>query len=323
MYALDTNDGRIVGSGRPVTSSGLNAWLTAITRDGSKLAFSGIRSGEQRLWVKSLPDGPEAPLFFDSSFRNMSEWSPDGRHLAYRRTQQTSESQIMVWSEERRQEEPLTSPNLSAQTQTDIVYDWSPDGKTVLMTRVIPVEGARNPRYQPIGAFDVAAWTVPVGSAPHAEVGEKRITSDPLYEIYQERFSPDGQWIVFEAVKKNSEGPAEEGLSSLYVMRATGGAWIALVNEKAWADKPRWSPDGRTIYFLSNRGSFFNVWAIRFDPGSGQPKGEAFPVTTLRSPSLAVPAHIEADEISLSDKALVLTLEQVTGGIWVLDNVDR
>jgi len=229
----------------------------------------------------------------------------------------------MVWSEERRQEEPLTSPNLSAQTQTDIVYDWSPDGKTVLMTRVIPVEGARNPRYQPIGAFDVAAWTVPVGSAPHAEVGEKRITSDPLYEIYQERFSPDGQWIVFEAVKKNSEGPAEEGLSSLYVMRATGGAWIALVNEKAWADKPRWSPDGRTIYFLSNRGSFFNVWAIRFDPGSGQPKGEAFPVTTLRSPSLAVPAHIEADEISLSDKALVLTLEQVTGGIWVLDNVDR
>lgn len=162
-----------------------------------------------------------------------------------------------------------------------------------------------------------------MASAPHAELAEKKIISDPLYEIYQEHFSPDGQWIVFEAVKKDSEGPAGGELSSLYVMRATGGPWIALVNERAWADKPRWSPDGRTIYFLSNRGSFFNVWAIRFDPGSGQPMGEAFPVTTLRSPSLAVPAHIEADEISLSEKALVLTLEQVTGGIWVLDDVDR
>ena len=30
--------------------------------DGSKLAFSGVRAGETRLWVKSLPDGRELPL---------------------------------------------------------------------------------------------------------------------------------------------------------------------------------------------------------------------------------------------------------------------
>jgi len=28
---------------------------------------------------------------------------------------------------------------------------------------------------------------------------------------------------------------------------------------KYWEDKPRWSPDGRTIYFVSNRTGFYNV----------------------------------------------------------------
>ena len=39
-----------------------------------------------------------------------------------------------------------------------------------------------------------------------------------------------------------------------------------------WADKPRWSPDGRTIYFVSRRVTgFLNVWGIRFDQTKGEP----------------------------------------------------
>jgi hypothetical protein len=36
-----------------------------------------------------------------------------------------------------------------------------------------------------------------------------------------------------------------------------------------------------------------------------------------------VPGHIGSIEISISPKSLVTTLGQVSGGIWVLDNVDR
>lgn len=39
-------------------------------------------------------------------------------------------------------------------------------------------------------------------------------------------------------------------------------------------------PDGRTIYFISNRNSaFFDVWGLRFDPEAGRSVGEEFRVT--------------------------------------------
>ena len=34
------------------------------------------------------------------------------------------------------------------------------------------------------------------------------------------------------------------------------------------SDKPRWAPDGRTLYFLTSRGGFYNLAGIRFDPDS-------------------------------------------------------
>lgn len=321
MYPLDANRGKIVGSGRPVTSPGIDAWLTITTRDGSKLAFSGIRAGEGRLWVKTLPDGVETPLFVDS-FRNIPQWSPDGRRLAYRRTQHASDmNQIVIWSEDTRREEPVTSLRPLSQTGGVMVYDWSPDGKTLLISRVKPNEQKRGASEGPdANTARVTSWALPLAAAPHAELQERMIISDPQYSIYQEHFSPDGRWIVFEAITSSNVAAAAQR-STLYVMRATGGPWIAVTPNDTWADKPRWSPNGRLIYFLSGRDNFLNVWAVRFDPERAQPEGEAFRVTALDSPSLAIPGHMGTVEISISDEALVLTLERVTGGIWMLDNV--
>ena len=169
----------------------------------------------------------------------------------------------------------------------------------------------------------MAVWQIPLPAAPHAELQARKIIADPRFNIFQPQFSPDGKWIVFEAVgRQNPSGPIERA-SSLYVMPAAGGPWIPIVDDGSWADKPRWSPDGRILYFLWKHDSFLNVWGIHFNPQTGKPIGNPFRVTSLNSPDLMVPGSIGAVEISVSSKSLVTTLRQLSGGIWVLDNVDR
>jgi hypothetical protein len=104
-------------------------------------------------------------------------------------------------------------------------------------------------------------------------------------------------------------------------MPAAGGPWTLISKGKPWDDKPRRSPDGKTIYFVSARSGFFNVWGIRFDSTKGKPVGEAFRVTALENPGLMIPDLISLVELSLNQDKLVLTMEERSGSIWVLDNM--
>jgi dipeptidyl aminopeptidase/acylaminoacyl peptidase len=188
-------------------------------------------------------------------------------------------------------------PARSSKTNGD-AYDWSGDGKWLLISQ----------------GKDV--WLLPVASRPNAEAKAQKITSNSEYELYQCHFSPDGRWIIFEAWRNQSS--TEE--STLYVMAASGGPWIRITDGKHWDDKPRWSPDGKTIYFVSGRRGLFNVWGIRFDAVKGKPVGDPFQVTSFESPSLMVP-DIPPAELSLTQEKLVLTIAEVSGSIWILDNV--
>jgi hypothetical protein len=76
------------------------------------------------------------------------------------------------------------------------------------------------------------------------------------------------------------------------------------------------------IYYLSDHAGFFNVWGIRFDPTAGKPQGEPFQVTSFESPTLRLP-KVPVTEFSLTEDRLFLPLWQSSGGIWILDNVDR
>jgi Tol biopolymer transport system component len=288
-----------------VTSPGTEAWLPSLSRDGRRLAFGGSRAGKFDLWEKLLPDGPEAPVVADESHgRFFGSWSPDGTKLAYwRPSASIDEGQIVEWSSKDRSEEPLTTPDRSGW----VAYDWSPDGKWILAEREYTAEGRSE------------VWQIPADAGPHAEATAQKIIFNPGYFVFQSHFSPDGRWIVFEGVREKPSGME----SALYVMRSTVGPWIQITDGKNWDDKPVWSPDGKSIYFVSGRGGFFNVWGVRFDPERGKTQGAPFSVTDFDRPSLMVPRDIPNVGLSLSQDRLVLTVAQVSGSIWVLENVGQ
>jgi dipeptidyl aminopeptidase/acylaminoacyl peptidase len=252
-------------------------------------------------WEISVPNGREEPFVAaDSYFRQPPIWSPDGKRAAYLRFS-SGKKQIVVWSPENRNEDPVgteTSKQL-------FLYDWSPDGKSVLVSQANGPEE----RWE-IGQLSIdpsISW----------ESSARRIAADPNHSLWQPHISRDGRWIVFEATTDLLDR------STIYVIPASGGEWVQITDGKQLDDKPRWSPDGKTVYFLSGRRGFFNLWGVHFDPVKGRPEGEPFQVTSFETPTLMIPKPIDLVDISLTDRCLVLPLAQTSGNIWILDNVDR
>jgi Tol biopolymer transport system component/DNA-binding winged helix-turn-helix (wHTH) protein len=319
-FPFNATTGQIKEEGKPITAPGINTHKPAISHDGKKLAFtidraspselSAVRrAGKDEVRVKSLDSGNETLLAADDYFRGVLCWSRDDRYVACQRFRPTKpdgaefEQAICLLPANGGDEQPLTSETAAGQAPSD----WSTDGQWVLATLPHPASKGHQ------------ICLLPVSAAPHAETEARVLISDPLYSLWNAQYSPDGRWILF-----NGLNLTESGVSTIYVIPATGGDWIHITDSKHWDDKPRWSPDGKTIYFASNRGSgFINVWGIRFDSVNGKPVSEPFRVTAIESPGQIIFPNMVFLEISLSENRLVVPIQQISGSIWILENVDQ
>ncbi|CAN5166275.1 hypothetical protein BH11MYX1_BH11MYX1_55120 [soil metagenome] len=65
--------------------------------------------------------------------------------------------------------------------------------------------------------------------------------------------SPDGKRVVFSV--RDTDFDANRGRTDLYLANVDGSGGVARLTSNPENDSdPRWSPDGKSIYFLSARG---------------------------------------------------------------------
>ncbi len=309
VLPFDAAAGQVKGAGQPETPAGIEAWAFDLSRDGKKLAYFALRPGKQELWERILDGGADKLLLASDSYtRTYPIWSPDGIRLAYMRKAPPAKpgeprirGSIVVLPGGGGDEQVITSEGFG-----DGPKDWFADGQRLLALTNRP----DGDRYK--------IWIVPLAAAPNGDARAQAIAQDPDYNFYQPHLSPDGRWICFLKVRVS-----EPGVHYLYVMPASGGEQTQITTGRFLDDKPRWSPDGKTIFFLSQRGGFFNVWGIHFAPASGKPVGEPFRVTAFESSArMATPAN-QASEMSVTSNRLALPLTELSGSMWILENVDR
>jgi Tol biopolymer transport system component/DNA-binding winged helix-turn-helix (wHTH) protein len=310
---FDPVGGRVTGTGQPLTVAGMDALQPRLSPDEKMLVFRKQRANKEEVWVKSLDDGRERLLAAGDDFRRVNPiWSHDGSRLIYLRLHSSDFGQAEIDPQTDRSlalrtlggsdEQVVTSPTQGRLSLTD----WTPDGKWILASSDWRTPGR------------VALCLFPLDAAPHAETQMRVVASHPEYYLWQGRFSPDGRWISFNAYKAT-----DAAVSTVYVVSASGGPWVSITEGQYWDDKPRWSPDGKAIYFVSNRTGFFNVWKVRFDPTSGKPQGQPARVTSFESSTQMIMPNIVSMEMALTSDRLILPLMETSGGIWVLENVDR
>ncbi len=88
----------------------------------------------------------------------------------------------------------------------------------------------------------------------------------------QPHWSPHGHRIAYlgrEATQRD-----------IWTVVASGGGSLRVTDDPATDWNPVWSPDGRYLYFSSDRGGSMKLWRVAIDEKSGRVRGAPEPVTT-------------------------------------------
>lgn len=256
----------------------------ALSPDGSEIAFA---SGGD-IWTAPAAGGVAHLLITDLATEDRPVWSPDGRQLAFTSTRNGTPN-IYILTLATGQIRRLTWSDATEQLDA-----WSKDGKWI---------------YFSSGANDVAR---------QADVYRVAASGGTPLEVSRERFlaefnaapSPDGQTVALIA-KGNSGGQwwrnghshIDEGELWLKPV-AAGAPYRRLLGTGAKHLWPQWSPDGKTVFYMSDQSGAENLW--RLAAAGGAPTQ----ITHFTDGRLLFPA-IAADGGSL--------VFERDFGIWKLD----
>jgi eukaryotic-like serine/threonine-protein kinase len=302
VYPFDAAAGRVTGKGMALTPEDEAIGGSDLAPDGSKAAYIVRRPGSRSvdLWTVDVNTGQRALLA-----QNVITacWSPDSKAIAYTLIRHDPGEWVAAVR-------TLSGPErLLGRWSRDsalLVSDWTRDGTAILGSYFSPIPSPAA----------LMLWPSSQSAKP-----ARILLADPPASLWQGRFSPNGRWVSF-----GLQRPRAVGLE--LVVAPAGGApsaeWTRIAADHVFPDKPRWAPDGRTLYFLSRHsGAFFNLWGVRIDAARGRPIGVPFMITHFDSPGQMISPDIAEIETGISARRAMLTMASITGNIWMLDNMDK
>ncbi|GIW88362.1 MAG: peptidase S9 [Isosphaeraceae bacterium] len=102
--------------------------------------------------------------------------------------------------------------------------------------------------------------------------GGRPMTVDDLLavkSVSDPQVSPDGTLVAYVVTEVDRE--ANKSNSSLWLVSTRGGEPKRLTTTPGTNTHPRWSPDGRTLAFVSNRSGSNQIWLLPIDGGEPRP----------------------------------------------------
>lgn len=275
----------LFGGGKTSTIDWWIAPQIALSPDGSKLGYINEKNKTTNIMIKSAHrGGASVQRTFRTNVQGFT-WSPDGKTLCFSEIRNGHHGIYLVSSEQGSVVRQISNGN-----DNDLGGVISKDGNTIFFHR-----GEAFASYS-LWSFDRKTnlfSNYSRGMSPCIAPGQKnviycaRFTDKKVSEIWRinietgveevilasgdksfttPQLSPDGKWIL---VTGNSRSEKEKiDNTDIFVVRTDGSQFTQLTYHPGNDLSAIWAPDGKSIYFLSQRGSkdkYYNVWRMDFN----------------------------------------------------------
>jgi len=246
--------GRIT-AGRLTDLSG-KEWFPSLTPDGDLFVYAWKDGDRSRLFLQQVSGGNAIDLLPDSSEGDSQPAvSPDGQQIAFRSEREGGGIFIMG----------LMGGPVRRVTDFGFNPAWSPDGKEILCATA----GVENPLFRRIHPSQIYRINL--------ATGERRLVHPG--DAVQPSWSPHGDRVAYWETSRS-------GRRTIWTIRADGGEPVQVTTGENVDWNPVWSPDGRYLYFASDRGGIMNLWRVPIDERSGIVQGEPELVTASGQASM-------------------------------------
>jgi eukaryotic-like serine/threonine-protein kinase len=222
----------------------IDAIQPAWSADGTQVAFWSNQGGQRDLWMADArPGAAAAPVAItaDAATDWSPRWSADGRWLYFSSDRGGA---MGMW-------------RLAVGAGSTV--SGAPQAVVTGMRGLGHVSVSRDGRELLVMAYDrtsdVALYTI---GAQRTE-GLRQTALLPRQSLQWCSLAPDAQWLACSL-----RGARED----LVILRSDGSELRRLTDDDAKDRLPKWSPDGRTISFISTRSGIWNYWLVQSD-GSG------------------------------------------------------
>jgi len=229
------------GVGRVLTADG--KYISSMDRDTGDVVQFEVASGQTRRitnrgpWSETEKEGVD-PVF-----------SRDGKQIAYA-SYTKDVFQLRIRN--------LDGSGLrTLYSQRDCCVeplDWSPGAGSILAFRGVPSE-----------ANELTLISTADGSVRVL----RSVSNWFLPQTPWASFSPDGRFVAFSSVR---EGSAPHG--DVFLMTADGRNEVVVAGHPAEDQLLGWTPDGRSLAFLSDRSGAWDIWTVHLTGGKQQGEPE-------------------------------------------------
>jgi serine/threonine-protein kinase len=210
------------GGETPVALEPRSYLRVSLSPDGTRLALAIRERGNTDIWTADLERRSISRLTFDPTIETMPTWSPDGRTVAFRSERegpgifQRDAQGASAIERLTATDGPIHSP-----------YSWTPDGKTLLFALF------RSFRHQAIASITPPDRTI-------------RVLLDGDFAQLDPQVSRDGRWLAYQS--------DESDRFEIYVRPYPGVEANRWQISTTGGTSPRWSPDGRELYYVDQTG---------------------------------------------------------------------